>query len=219
MRIVLKPVGAVVLIAAIGLLTFLAWRSSHSKENSTTPVSNTSPLAPAIPATTNTALILYKDGLLNGWQDQAGTKKIDYRNSNPVHGKTGTSIRVEAGPNEGMKIHHAAAVDIANDNYLLFFIHGGEKAGQSLSVAASASGKSTGHILLPPLEPNKWLLITIPLTKLGVQGRPDLEGISIRNESKKAMPPFFVDDIQLSTTDTPFIVPEIVSPWAKPQPD
>ena len=51
---------------------------------------------------------VYDDALgKNGWQNY-GWATLNYANAAPVHGSTGTSIRVDAGAYQALYLHHAA---------------------------------------------------------------------------------------------------------------
>lgn len=201
MRIVLKPLGAIAIIGAIIALALIAFRSSGNRNVVTEKSTASIPTNAANRSSAENPETVYKDGLENGWQERGWAKVIDYKNASPVYGNAGTSIRVEAGPYEAVKIYHPTAVDLSQYKYLVCVVNGGEKGGQPLVVNAIAQGKNQGSVSFPPLPPNKWVRIAVPLSELEVEGRRDFNAFWLQDMSGKASSPFYVDDIQFSATE------------------
>ncbi len=206
MRIVLKPLGAVAILGAIILLVVIAFRNKSNPEpvsnrSSSNTFSTISGADKSSPVTATAAV--YRDGLENGWQERGWAKAIDYRNTVPARGDAGTSIRVEAGPHEAVKMFHPDALDLTRYKRFVCYVNGGDKGGQSLVLNAIAGGKNQGRVSFAPLPPKQWVLLSVPLTELDVQERRDFNAFWIQNMSAEAAPAFYVDDVQFVAAESP----------------
>lgn len=200
MRIVLKPLGAATVFAAIIALAIVAFRNllaGDSVSGNAFVVSSVIDPMGKNPSAKGGVLTVYRDGLENGWQDRGWAKVIDYADIYLAHGSTGKSIRVEAGPYEAVKIYHPEALDLSSFRHFVCYINGGEKGGQHLVLSAIAGGKNRGKVQFPPLPPNQWVRLSVPFTKLDVEGRSDFNSFWIQSMSGDAAPAFYVDDVEL----------------------
>lgn len=210
MRIVLKPLGAVVLVVAIGTLALIAFKKGGKGVTETPPVQTTNrsvsnpwgASAPSPPvakvADVKDAVVVYTDALENGWQERGWAKVMDYSDASPARGGKGTSIRVEAASFEAIKIFKADA-DLSSYRHLVLFLHGGPTGGQSLAVATVAAGKTQKSVSLPPLPAEKWVRVVVPFAELGIEGRRDVNAFWVQNASGESAV-FHMDDIQFRTT-------------------
>src|SRR5262249_16756334 len=140
---------------------------------------------------------VYTDSLQNSWQSY-GWAKLDFANSSPVQSGT-KSIRVDAGAFEAMYLHHDA-FDTHPFKYLIFWLNGGEAGGQRLKVPAVLATKPHQEYPLPLLKPNTWTRIVVPLSALGADDKPNMDGFWIQNLANAPTPAFYVDTITLAAT-------------------
>ena len=146
---------------------------------------------------------VYTDALANGWQDWSWAT-VNLANSSPVQSGS-ASISVSAGPYQALYLHHDA-FDSSLYTDLVFWIDGGSTGGQLLQVQATLNGTAQTVVTLPPLAANTWQQIDIPLSSLGVQSQPNLDGFWIQDRSGAAQPKFFVDSISIKAQPAPSVV-------------
>ncbi len=146
---------------------------------------------------------VYTDSLSNGWQDWSWAT-INFSNSQPVQSGT-ASISVSAGPYQALYLHHDA-FDSSPYADLVFWIDGGSTGGQLLQVQAELNGAPQTVLTLPALAANTWQQFSIPLSSLGVQNQPNLDGFWIQDRSGTTQPAFFVDSISLKAQPVPSVV-------------
>lgn len=157
------------------------------------------------PPPLNGGMALYEDAFVNGWQDWSWAS-INSANTNPVN--TGTSsIAVKAAPSTALRFHHAA-MDSSSYTSLTFWINGGNYGGQLLTLNGLLSGTAQMGVPLPPLLANTWQKLTIPLTALGVAGKPDLSDFWFQETGgvDQTANPFYVDDVRLDLAPPPSVV-------------
>jgi hypothetical protein len=148
---------------------------------------------------------LYNDHFTEGW-DNWSWASVDVANARPVNSGT-SSIAVRAGPFTALAFHHAA-VDTTNYAGLTFWINPGQ-GGQILTVHALLSGAVTAQsFTLPALaaDPqNPWRKITVPLSALGIAGKPDLTDIWLQETggTDQTANPFYIDDVRLDLGPAP----------------
>ncbi len=147
-----------------------------------------------------TALPIYDDALLNGWQNWSWAA-VDTANAAPVHAGT-ASIGVTAGPWAALSLHHDP-IDTHGYASLTFWINGGAIGGQSLKVFALLSDAPQTAFNLGPLPANTWQKIVIPLAALGADNRTDLTGLWIQDATGTAQPTFYLDDVVLALSAPP----------------
>jgi alpha-N-arabinofuranosidase len=146
---------------------------------------------------------VYADALVNGWQNWSWAT-VNLSNTTPVQAGT-DSISVSAGPYQALYLHQTA-FDSTPYTALVFWINGGSTGGQLLQVQATLNGASQNVVTLPALAANSWQQVTIPLSSLGVQNQPDLDGFWIQDRSGTTQPAFFVDTISFKAQPAPSVV-------------
>jgi alpha-N-arabinofuranosidase len=146
---------------------------------------------------------VYADALVNGWQNWSWAT-VNLSNTTPVQAGT-DSISVSAGPYQALYLHQTA-FDSTPYTALVFWINGGSTGGQLLQAQATLNGASQNVVTLPALAANSWQQVTIPLSSLGVQNQPDLDGFWIQDRSGTTQPAFFVDTISFKAQPAPSVV-------------
>ncbi len=146
---------------------------------------------------------VYTDALVNGWQNWSWAT-VNLSNTTPVQSGT-DSISVSAGPYQALYLHQTA-FDSTPYSALVFWINGGSTGGQLLQVQATLNGASQTVVTLPALAANGWQQVTIPLSSLGAQNQPDLDGFWIQDRSGTTQPAFFVDTITIKAQPPPSVV-------------
>lgn len=206
MRVIIKPMGVVVLLAAIGTLTTVAFLRSNTAGVSAVPEVVAAPAATATSSnatvtssnagTSSPASILYDDDLRNGWERYGWAKEIIWTDTDQPRGGKGASITVRPQGYEAVYLHHPSC-DVRNYDRITFYINGGPEGGQYVRVNMRAADKNTAELTLPPLAANKWTPVTLSLKDFWVSRRNDLTGFWIQSLSDKAAPEFYVDDVRL----------------------
>jgi hypothetical protein len=146
---------------------------------------------------------VYTDALANGWQNWSWAT-VNLANTTPVQSGT-DSIGVSAGPYQALYLHHDP-FDSTLYTSLNFWINGGASGGQLLQVQATLNGAAQTVVTLPLLAANTWTQISIPLSSLGVQTQPNLDGFWIQDRSGATQPTFFVDTIAIKAQPAPNVV-------------
>ena len=146
---------------------------------------------------------VYTDALVNGWQNWSWAT-VNLSNTAPVQSGT-DSISVSATPYQALYLHQTA-FDSTPYTSLVFWINGGAAGGQLLQVQATLNGASQTVVTLPALAANTWQQVSIPLSSLGVQNQPDLDGFWIQDRSGSTQPTFFVDTISFQAQPPPSVV-------------
>lgn len=156
------------------------------------------PMAPVPAAAAPGSQVIYADSLQNGWQPWGWAKKINYNNANPVHnGRKSISIKIDKGY-DALYLHHDA-FGATGYRALSFWANGGSGGGQMLQIQATASKKPATKVPVVegPLPAKRWVRIVVPLAKLDVANKPNLDGFWIQDHSGHPAPVFYVDDISL----------------------
>jgi alpha-L-arabinofuranosidase len=146
---------------------------------------------------------IYADALTAGWQNWSWAT-VNLSNTNPVQGGS-DSIGVNAGAYQALYLHQTPFDSTLYGN-LVFWINGGASGGQLLQVQATLNGVAQTVVTLPALAANNWQQISIPLSSLGVQNKPDFDGFWIQDRSGTTQPTFYVDTISLSAIPAPSMV-------------
>ena len=146
---------------------------------------------------------VYTDALVNGWQNWSWAT-VNLGNTTPLQSGT-DSISVSAGPYQALYLHQTA-FDSTPYTALVFWINGGATGGQLLQVQATLNGAAQTVVTLPALAANTWQQVSIPLSSLGVQNQPDLDGFWIQDRSGTTQPTFFVDTISIKAQPPPSVV-------------
>lgn len=165
------------------------------------------PLIP--PPALDHGMRLYDDKFAEGWQNWSWAS-VDPANTRPV--STGTSsIAVKAGPFTALAFHHTA-MDTTDYTSLTFWINVGNPGGQVLTLHALLSGVITAQsFTLPAMAADSttpWRKITVPLTALGIAGKPDLTDIWLQETggADQTANPFYIDDMRLDRGPAPKLV-------------
>ena len=145
--------------------------------------------------------IVYDDALENGWQNY-GWATLNYANANPIHGISGTSIRVDAGAYQAMYLHHDA-FDSTPYASLTFWINGGTAGGQPLQIQAHVNGNALAAVAVATPQADAWQQVTVPLTSLGAANQSAFDGFWIQNTTGATLPTFYVDDIAFVANPAP----------------
>lgn len=143
---------------------------------------------------------IYTDQLDNGWQSWSWAT-VNLANTSPVH--TGTrSVSVTAAAWQALYLHHNA---FSSSSYqgVRFWIHGGALGGQRVQIQGLLGGAAQPAVQLNPLPAGQWRLIEIPLSTLGVDNKPNLDGFWIQDVTGTAQPTWFVDDFSLVSAGPP----------------
>ena len=146
---------------------------------------------------------VYTDALVNGWQNWSWAT-VNLSNTTPVQSGA-DSISVSAGPYQALYLHQAP-FDSTSYAALVFWINGGPTGGQLLQVQATLNGAAQTVVTLPALAANTWTQVSLPLSSLGVQNQPDLDGFWIQDRSGTTQPTFFVDTISITAQPPPSVV-------------
>lgn len=234
-RIVIKPLGAALVLCTIAGLAYIAVRSSSSNSTQYEIVSGAAGTTAPAPAATSapgatSALApsttkgpaIYTDSLQNGWGQYGWAKVIQYANASPAYpeGPKARSIRAVLGGFEGVKIHHPSFNTTPYDRMTLR-LHGGPKGGQTVEVAAYLTTKAGaaqtegGTIICGPIPPGKWVSVVVPLKRLNVDRKPDLTDIWVKNQSGEPTT-IFLDDIRMLRPQDPAPTGEILAERGAP---
>lgn len=196
MRIILKPLGVVVVGAAMTILAVMAVRGGQASKSAPAAVSVAAPNA-TVAAASSPGDIVYDNALKNGWSDFSWAKHdlADSKQATP-----GMCIRVESKKFEAVAFHHAA-LDMAPYDRVAFRIHGGDTGRQRLKLVAQyESGKevknATEHIL-PVLSAKEWKTVTVALEDLGIANKANVVGFWLQEGYGETLAPYYVDDIRL----------------------
>jgi len=151
-------------------------------------------------AEAQTNLVIYADGLLNGFQDWSwAADNLD--NPSPVYsGKA--SIAVYPTAWEGLAFEHA---DMSTSPYtnLSFWINGGA-GGQVIQVQALLGAVVTANTYqMSALPASNWQQMVIPLTALGIANQPNFDRFWLQVTDSGTTNPFYVDDVELVASPAP----------------
>ena len=167
-------------------------------------LSRSVPVTPAPPL--DHGMALYDDAFAEGWQNWSWAT-INSANTSPV--STGvSSLSVNAGPFTALAFHHSA-MDTSMFSNLTFWLNPGKVGGQVLTLRALLGGVIIDPgFSLPPLtvDPNNaWTKVTVPLSALGVAGKPNLTDIWLMETGggDHSANPFYIDDVRLELAPPP----------------
>ena len=157
-----------------------------------------------------TALTVYADSLVNGFQDW-GWATHNYANTSPVHsGSDSVSVTIATVNYDGLQVYHPD-FDSSPYSSLSFWVNGGASGGQQLQVYGLlhiGTNANVGqlHYSLAALPTNTWQQITIPLSALGVASMTNCTGFVIQSRIGVVQPTFYLDDIQFNADPPPPLV-------------
>jgi hypothetical protein len=160
-------------------------------------------IRPAARQSSSPEQLIYADELANGWRNSSQAE-VSLDAGAPVHAGS-RSISVNLDGFQILKLQHDP-VDSSIYSGLSFWIHGGSTGGQRLRVVATLGDTSQSAVTLTPLAANSWQQVTLPLSSLGVAGKPDLTGVWIQSTVATRQPVFFVDDVTLTLLPPPATV-------------
>jgi autotransporter-associated beta strand protein len=159
-------------------------------------------------AVASVAGTIYDDLLRQNWTDNPYGVVANYSNTSPVYsGSNSIAVTTTAG---GTRITRGLRFNIPLIRFnttpyksLSFQVHGGATGGQNLSVKATIFVDGGGTLAVPTIpvpipKANEWTRFTVPLTDLGIDNRPDLTMLEIREEDGTATT-FYIDDVRFET--------------------
>ncbi|MBC8135248.1 MAG: hypothetical protein H8F28_05080 [Fibrella sp.] len=201
MRIILKPLGAVVVGSAMVILAIMAVRGRQPGESNPAVATSSVTAPPSLSAgpkmaSADPGAVVYDDALKNGWGDFSWAKHdtADTKRSAP-----GRCIRVESKQFEAVAFNHAP-LSVAPYDRITFRIHGGDKGGQRLKVVAQYGSdkdvKNGTEHLLPTLASDEWKTVTVTLESLGIAGKNNVTSFWIQEGYGVTLTPYFVDDMR-----------------------
>jgi len=144
--------------------------------------------------------LVYGDSLANGWRD-VSLANVTSEATAPVRsGTSSLSVRLDAF--QSLSLRHDP-IDASIYTSLTFWIHGGSGGGQRLRVIATLDNTSQPPVTIAPLAANTWQQVTLPLSSLGVAGKPNVTGFRIQETTGATLPVFYLDDINLTMAPPP----------------
>ncbi len=152
------------------------------------------------PLEAQTNLVIFNDGLNNGFQNWSWGN-VSFNNSSPVFDGT-NSISYQDVAWKGISFEHSD-FDPHPYNNLDFWLDGGVAGGQIIQVYLQYSNSFYSGInyQLPPLQGGQgWEHFVIPFTSLGVGGVTNLSRINIQLTSNGSTNEFYMDAVNLSLT-------------------
>ncbi len=136
-------------------------------------------------------IVLYDDGLQNGWQDWS------WGTANALQTPAGTvkPIKVEGGAWSALDLHHDA-IATAGYSKLTFYINGGVDGGQSLSVhvkLADGTSPASNYTIQPKLK--SWAVVEVSLKDIGAENQ-QVTDVFIQGGAD-AYKPYYITKIQI----------------------
>lgn len=136
---------------------------------------------------------VFDGDLQNGFQYWGGAK-ADFKAS-PAHSSK-NAIRVEIADDKQFQLGTVPFDGVPYES-LSFWIHGGEKGGQQLEVAANVMDTEAGKVKLSSIQPGKWSHITVPFADLGIATRDHVKSFVIRSANGPTQEAFLLDNISV----------------------
>lgn len=140
--------------------------------------------------------VIYGDGLAYGWYDW-GWMSYNMGGTEQVHSGS-TAITINPSPYGGLAMPTWATPDMSPYHTLTFWINGGSTGGQYIGVGPIFGDGSWGSGTAVTAPANTWQKIEIPLSSIGVEGNPNVNGFYIQHWRGEDEPTFYIDDIHLS---------------------
>ncbi|MES3023523.1 MAG: hypothetical protein V4857_18310 [Pseudomonadota bacterium] len=135
-----------------------------------------------------TPLVVYDDGLKNGWQNWSWAK---VELAVPAGGAK--PIKVEGEAWSALALHHDA-FSTQGLSKLTFAINGGAVGGQALLVKAMVDGKPVESDFQIVPKAKTWATVEVPLKQLGVEGKM-IDGFCLQGQAS-AYGTYYVTRIQ-----------------------
>jgi hypothetical protein len=148
-------------------------------------------------------LPVYQDSLVSGFMDY-GWAPRDYSSTAQVQSGS-ASLRVTAGPWEGIHLYHAP-FDVSGYSSVTFWIHGGTTGQQRLEFGGSAGGVGGTPMLLSPLAANTWRQVTVTLADLGLAGKANFDGFYFKDVTGVSQSSYYIDSMVLTAVPLPATV-------------
>jgi hypothetical protein len=149
-------------------------------------------------------LPLYTDNLVNGFQNWSWAT-VNLQADSPTHAGP-YSISVTDHGGQALSLEHP---EFNTTPYasLSFWANGGATGGQRLAIYGLLDETNqSAYALGAALPTNSWRQFTIPLSNLGVAGKPHCTGFWLKGSTGSAQPTFYVDDVQLVAAPPPSVV-------------
>ncbi|MBC8137459.1 MAG: hypothetical protein H8F28_16380 [Fibrella sp.] len=209
MRLIVKPMGVFVLLTMIGLLSLLAFRNKGTVASPARALPEVVAISVAanavVPAEIRTApsadATIYDNGLKNGWKEYGWAQEIVWNEPRFTHSPP-SSVRVRFKPFDGIKFAHDP-FDTKPYDRVCFYVLSGGKSDQILSISGTrttTAGRTVDHtgkaVMLEPIPSGRWLLIVVPLERIGLGNVSDMTSFWISDASGKATT-IYVDDVRL----------------------
>lgn len=152
----------------------------------------------------STTVAAYTDGYASGWSDwswDATVKQV----STPVYGGARALSVTTTRPWGGLYLHAAPALPAGSVGTLRFAAQASTAGGRWGVVLFDAQGKHLGREVLLSAQggdpvPGSWRGYSIPVSAFGATGA--ISGFAIQDETGKAQPALYVDEIAFSGTGT-----------------
>jgi len=142
----------------------------------------------AIAQATPKPVVVYSNGLQNGWQSWSWAKVgLDF-DAGKIH-----AIQVEGDAWTALLLHHDA-FSTAGYTKLVFFINGGIDGGQSLSIKAFADGKPIEANFQISPKTRTWTKVEVPLKDIGANDR-SIDSIMIQGGGQPYKP-YYVAEME-----------------------
>ncbi|MCB0212325.1 MAG: glycoside hydrolase family 44 protein [Anaerolineae bacterium] len=159
-------------------------------------------------------LLVYSDGLENGWASWSWDTTVNLSQSTPKH--SGSSSLAATFTQSWASLYLHSSIDINAGHYekLRFFVHGGNSGGHTLQVKlADGNNNLINSPVAITLSPNVWTQIEIPLVDL-LAGQTTISGIVWQEGKGSIQPIFYIDDVSFVIGD--YITPPTPSPGSGP---
>ena len=156
-------------------------------------------------------LSIYDDRLAAGWVNWSWDSAVNFAVSKPVASGTAAIAWTVQRPWGGLYLHTANGIDPSGYSALRFALQA-TTTGQAVSVVLEdTQDNPLGEPVMlssygGDAVPGAWKRYSIPLSVLNPARRP-IGGVVIQDESGKAEPPMYVDEIALSASTAPTAAP------------
>lgn len=137
-------------------------------------------------------ITVFDDTLQNGFQDWSWAVH-NLNNNTPVNSGS-VSISMQADNWDGLLFHKDTQIDVADNNRLSFYIHGGNSGGQSIRVYFQNNGLVIATVDIPLLVANSWQQVVVSLSDLGVTFG-GFQDIVFQDNTGTDQPEIYLDDI------------------------
>lgn len=149
--------------------------------------------------TGTTDLVIYDDGLENGFKDWSWAAR-NLLCTDPIHSGS-VSVSISAKPWEALYFWHSP-MSTAHYGSVSFWANGGDHGLQLLVIRGVLSGKEQPDHTITVLPPNRWRQYTVPLSDIGTADKTNFMGVEIVL-AEGATNTFYVDDVQLNAKPQP----------------